>query len=89
MPITTELLALYDHYSGDEDTLSRHGTAREKLVAPHADWTRITELLQALALVSAQLASEEFKRSTLQAVHDACQDAEAERLLLKLSEPGT
>ena len=88
MPITTELLALYDRCSGDEDTLSRFGAERETLVVRHADWTRITELLQAMALVSAQLATEEFRRSTLEAVHDACQDAQAELLLLKLSEPG-
>lgn len=87
MAITKEQLEIYRKYGGDENGLSRIGTASEKALMNGVKWERITDLIQCLSLASSGLASEEFKAATERNVEDSCRDSEAASLLRDLARP--
>jgi hypothetical protein len=85
MKITTEQLRLYQKYSGDDDGLALAGTPHERNTARDAEWPKIRQLIQSLALVSSGLAAEEFRRAAIDAAESQCADDDARKLLMELA----
>lgn len=83
--ISLEQLRLYERYDGDGDMLSRAGTAEDKALASQIDWVRVDGIVQALALALGPFASEEFRRSTLEAASGMCETAAAQEFLLGIA----
>ena len=83
MKITAEQLRIYQKYGGDEDGLALVGTRQERSAARDADWPEIRRHIQALALASSGVATEEFRRAAIEAAENRCADEDAKRLLME------
>jgi hypothetical protein len=85
MAITVEQLRIYEKYRGDDDGLSRAGTAKEKAAFVRDDWARITAMIQSIALAMSDLASSDFKAKALDSAAQECASESAAALLLELA----
>jgi hypothetical protein len=85
MAITIEQLQIYQKYRGDEDGLSRAGSTKEKAAFARGDWTRITALIQSIALATSEFASSEFKAKALDSASKECASESAAALLFDLA----
>ncbi|HVZ31186.1 MAG TPA: hypothetical protein VG963_02100 [Polyangiaceae bacterium] len=86
MQLSLAQLRLYERFAGDGDLLSRAGTLEDKALANQFDWVRVDGIVQALALALGPFASEEFRRSTLQAASGMCETEAARELLLSIAQ---
>jgi hypothetical protein len=86
MAITVEQLQIYQRYGGDDDGLSRAGTAAEKAAFVRDDWARITSMIQSIALAMSGLASSDFKAKALDSAAQECASESAAALLLELAQ---
>lgn len=89
MAITVEQLQIYRKYRGDEDGLSRAGSAKEKAAFGSGDWARIAAMIQSIALATSDFASSEFKAKALDSASKECGSESAAALLFELGQSKT
>lgn len=81
--ITIQKLKVYEKYSGDEDHLTRMAIETElKLFDKNSDWFEIMNFKQDITMISQNLASEEYKKSSIERMKNLC-DTEAFEMLTK------
>ena len=81
--ITIQKLKVYEKYSGDEDHLVRMAIENEReLFEKNSDWFEIMNFKQDISLISQNLASEEYRKSSIERMKNLC-DNEAYEMLTK------
>ena len=81
--ITIQKLKVYEKYSGDEDHLTRMAIETElKLFDKNSDWFEIMNFKQDIIIISQNLPSEEYRKSSIERMKNLC-DTEAFEMLTK------
>lgn len=81
--ITIEKLKVYEKYYGDEDHLARIALENEQeLFEKNSDWFEIMNFKQDITIISQNLASEEYRKSSIERMKKLC-DNEAFQILTK------
>jgi hypothetical protein len=81
--ITIQKLKVYEKYSGDEDHLTRMAIETElKLFDKNSDWFEIMNFKQDIIMISQNLPSEEYRKSSIERMKNLC-DTEAFEMLTK------
>lgn len=81
--ITIEKLKVYEKYSGDEDRLARIALKTEQeLFDKNSDWFEIMNFKQDITIISQNLASEQYRKSSIERMKNLC-DSEAFEMLTK------
>lgn len=85
--ITIQKLKVYEKYSGDEDHFARMAIETEqKLFDKNSDWFEIMNFKQDITMISQNLASEEYRKSSIERMRNLC-DNEAFEILTKFILP--
>ncbi|MQP23515.1 hypothetical protein GFJ94_00355 [Flavobacterium sp. LMO8] len=81
--ITIEKLKVYEKYSGDEDRLARIALKTEReLFDKNSDWFEIMNFKQDITIISQNLTSEQYRKSSIERMKKLC-DNEAFEMLTK------
>ena len=81
--ITIQKLKVYEKYSGDEDQLARISLETEReLFDKNSNWFEIMNIKQDITMISQNLASEEYRKSSIERMKNLC-DTEAFEMLTK------
>ena len=81
--ITIQKLKVYEKYSGDEDQLARISLETERdLFDKNSDWFEIMNFKQDITMISQNLASEEYRKSSIERMKNLC-DTDTFEILTK------
>ncbi|MCL9769285.1 hypothetical protein NAT47_02550 [Flavobacterium sp. HXWNR69] len=81
--ITIQKLKVYEKYSGDEDQLARISLETEReLFDKNSDWFEIMNFKQDITMISQNLASVEYRKSSIERMKKLCEN-EAFEILIK------
>ncbi len=81
--ITIQKLKVYEKYSGDEDQLARIALETEReLFEKNSDWFEIMNFKQDIFIITQNLASDEYRKSSIERMKNLC-DNETFEILTK------
>lgn len=71
--ITIQKLEVYEKYSGDEDQLERISLKTEReLFDENSDWFEIMNFKQDIFIITQNLASDEYRKSSIERMKKLC-----------------
>ena len=71
--ITIQKLEVYEKYSGDEDQLARISLETEReLFDENSDWFEIMNFKQDIRMISQNLVSDEYRKSSIERMKKLC-----------------
>ena len=81
--ITIQKLKVYEKYSGDEDQLVRIALETEReLFDKNSDWFEMMNFKQDILIITQNLASDEYRKSSIERMKNLC-DNETFEILTK------
>lgn len=79
--ITIQKLKVYEKYSGDEDQLARIALETEReLFDKNSDWFEIMNFKQDILIIIQNLASDEYRKSSIERMKNLCDNDTFEML---------
>jgi hypothetical protein len=71
--ITIQKLKVYEKYSGDEDQLARIALETEReLFDKNSDWFEIMNFKQDIFIITQNLASDQYRKSSIERMKNLC-----------------